>query len=68
MARSSFLSDTVSQYLLNCVADESAVLRELRDETQKHKFPGMQIAADQGSFMALLVELVGVKRSLDVGV
>jgi caffeoyl-CoA O-methyltransferase len=68
MARSSFLSDTVSQYLLNCVADESAVLRELRDETQKHKFPGMQIAADQGSFMALLVELVGVKRSLEVGV
>ena len=47
---------------------ESDVLKQLRDETARDPMAQMQIAPEQGQFMALLVRLIGVHRALEVGV
>src|ERR1700757_7238 len=43
------------------------LLAELRAETAKLPAAGMQISPEQGQFMALLVELIGARRTLEVG-
>jgi len=47
---------------------ESDVARRLRDETQKLPMAQMQIGPDQGQFLQLLVQLIGAKKTLEVGV
>lgn len=62
------LGDGLYEYLLSVSLREPEVLRQLREETANHPQSGMQIAPDQGQFMALLVELIGAKKTLEVGV
>ena len=68
MARNIQLTDTLYKYILDHSVREPAVLRELHDETATLKHAGMQIGADQGQFMALLVKLMGARRCLEIGV
>ncbi len=68
MPRNVQLTDTLYQYVLDHSVREPAVLRELHDETAKLPMAGMQIGADQGQLMALLVKSIGAKRCLEVGV
>jgi caffeoyl-CoA O-methyltransferase len=68
MARNIQLTDTLYRYILDHSVREPAVLRELHEETAKLEHAGMQIGADQGQFMALLVKLMGARRCLEVGV
>jgi caffeoyl-CoA O-methyltransferase len=46
---------------------EPDILRRLREETADLPYAGMQIGPDQGQFMALLVELIGATRTLEIG-
>lgn len=62
------LNDKVYEYLVAHSVREHPVLAELREVTRTHKHAGMQIAPDQGAFMALLVKLIGAKRTIEVGV
>ncbi len=55
-ARPTYLTDGLYDYLLTTSLREPAVLRRLRAETAALPQAGMQIAPDQGQFMALLVE------------
>lgn len=55
-------------YLLQVSLREHPVLTELRQVTAQHAMGQMQIAPEQGQFMALLVQLMGVRRALEVGV
>ena len=68
MARNIQLTDTLYKYILEHSVREPAVLRELHDETAKLEHGGMQIGADQGQLMALLVKLMGARRCLEIGV
>lgn len=61
------LTPLLHQYLLNMSLRENPILKELRDETHKLTNFNMQIAPEQGQFMALLVELIGAKKTLEVG-
>jgi predicted O-methyltransferase YrrM len=61
------LSDALYAYLLEVSLHEPPILARLRDETAALPEAGMQIAAEQGQFMALLVRLTGARRILDVG-
>lgn len=56
------------EYLLSVSVREAEVLQKLREETAKHPAAIMQIAPEQGQFMALLVQLLGAKKTLDIGV
>ncbi|MCL1467773.1 class I SAM-dependent methyltransferase [Argonema galeatum] len=55
-------------YLLSASLREADVLRRLRDETTSHPRAVMQLAPEQGQFLALLVQLMGAKKTLEVGV
>lgn len=62
------LSDSIYEYILSHSLQEAKVLTQLREETAAHPQARMQIAPDQGQFMALLVRLMGAKKALEVGV
>ncbi|MDB9372544.1 class I SAM-dependent methyltransferase [Nodularia sphaerocarpa] len=55
-------------YLLSVSLREPEILSQLRKETAQHPMSEMQIAPEQGQFMALLVQLIGAKKTLEVGV
>ena len=62
------LSDSLSSYIKSVSVREPEVLVKLREETAKLPMAIMQIAPEQGQFMSLLVQLLGVKKTLDIGV
>lgn len=62
------LGDELYDYLLKVSLREANVLRRLREETAAMPHSIMQISPDQGQFMALLVELMGATRCIEVGV
>ena len=69
MANQTFgLSDEIIEYLRSVSVREADVLQQLRQETARHPRAIMQIAPEQGQFMALLVQLIGAKKVLEVGV
>lgn len=61
------LDDSLYDYLLSVSLRENSVLTELRNETNKMEMRIMQISADQGQFMAMLVKLMGVKKIIEIG-
>ena len=61
------IDDRVYEYLLSVSLKESELLKQLRQETAGIEFSEMQIAPEQGQFMALLVKLVGARYALEVG-
>jgi caffeoyl-CoA O-methyltransferase len=62
------LTDRLYDYLLANSVREPEVLKQLRVETAKQPRAGMQISPEQGQFMALLVQLMGAKKTLEIGV
>ncbi len=62
------LSEDLHRYLLSASLRESDLLRRLREETEADPLARMQIAPEQGQFMALLVRLMGAKRAIEIGV
>jgi predicted O-methyltransferase YrrM len=62
------LDDRLYHYLLEHSVKEAPALAALRQETAQHPLGQMQIAPEQGQLMALLVQLLGVKKALEVGV
>jgi len=62
------LSPDLLQYLRSVSLREPEILAKLRAETATLPGSQMQIAPEQGQFMAWLVKLLGVRRSLDIGV
>jgi caffeoyl-CoA O-methyltransferase len=63
------LTDELHAYLVEHGARQDEVLRRLEEETAD-RFPDwavMQIAADQGAFIELLVRAIGARRALEVG-
>ncbi|MBW2470494.1 MAG: class I SAM-dependent methyltransferase [Deltaproteobacteria bacterium] len=62
------ITEKLYEYMLSVSLREPEVLLELRRETGLDEQANMQIAPEQGQFMALLVRLLGAKKTLDIGV
>jgi predicted O-methyltransferase YrrM len=62
------LNDSLYQYLLANSVREPKILAQLRAETAAHPLVNMQISPEQGQLMGLLVQLIGAKKCLEVGV
>jgi predicted O-methyltransferase YrrM len=62
------LPDALYEYFVSVSLRESDLLRRLRRETAALERGHMQIAPEQGQFMALLARLMGARRCLEVGV
>ena len=62
------LDDTVYQYLLSHSLREHPAQVALREATRTHPHAMMQISPEQGQFMALLIRLLGARRTIEIGV
>jgi predicted O-methyltransferase YrrM len=62
------LEETLADYIQSISLRETDILRQLREETAKLSMAQMQISPEQGQFMALLVQLMGAKKTLEIGV
>lgn len=66
-SRTIVLNDALYEYLLSVSLREPDVLCRLREETAMMPQHNMQISPEQGQFIALLVELTGARKCLEVG-
>lgn len=62
----SLLPEAVDKYVAS-LAHETDVQARLREETSKLSVAGMQIGADQGAFLSLLVSAIGAKHAIEIG-
>jgi predicted O-methyltransferase YrrM len=62
------LDTDLYRYLLDVSLREHPVMTQLRAATREHAHASMQISPEQGQFMALLLKLIGARRTLEIGV
>lgn len=68
MADQITVTPQLTDYIRDCSLREDEVLRELREETADLPGgPAMQVAAEEGQFLALLARLVGARSILEIG-
>jgi predicted O-methyltransferase YrrM len=61
------ISEELAAYVVKVGAREPDVLARLREETAALPQHRMQVAPEEGAFLALLVELIGARRGIEVG-
>jgi predicted O-methyltransferase YrrM len=61
------LSDELAAYVVRVGAREPEVLVRLREETAALPQHRMQISPEEGAFLAMLAELTGARRCIEVG-
>lgn len=61
------LTPRLYEYLLSVSLREDDIARRLREETARMPQANMQIAPEQGQFMALLVKMLNAKVCIEVG-
>lgn len=66
--RSLQIDDALHEYMVAHSAREHPAQVALREATASHRHAGMQISPEQGQFMALLVKLLGARRTIEIGV
>ncbi len=63
-----FIDPDLYEYILSTTLRDDPLLSDLREETARMSEGRMQISADQGQFMAMLVKLIRATRAIEVGV
>ena len=66
-ARTLPLDDRLQRYIVAHGARETTVQRDLRRITQRMPRSSMQIGAEQGALMQVLVRVMGARRCLEIG-
>ena len=67
MGARSLLPDKIERYVGEVITKETPLQKRLRAETAKLPMAMMQIGPDQGALLALLVRLIGARRTLEIG-
>jgi len=62
------VAEDLAQYIRSVTLREPEILKRLREETAKLPNAVMQISAEQGQFMGMLIRLLAAKLTLEVGV
>src|SRR5271170_810847 len=62
------IDDPLWEYMRRVTLREPELLSRLREETAALPSSSCQISAEQGQFMALLMHLIGARRTIEVGV
>jgi caffeoyl-CoA O-methyltransferase len=63
-----FLPKNLYDYMTSVSVREPAILRKLREETDRLPNAGMQSPPEHGQFLALLIQLMGARKTLEIGV
>jgi predicted O-methyltransferase YrrM len=61
------VTERLHAYLMQYGVREPELMQRLRRETASVPGAGMQISPEQGQFMTLLAELIGARRTIEVG-
>ena len=61
------MTDSLHAYLVTNLVRESPLLARLRKETARLPDAQMQISAEQGPLLAMLVRLTGARRAIELG-
>jgi caffeoyl-CoA O-methyltransferase len=67
MSRLIRTTEEVINYVARVGAREHPALRRCREETARLPNANMQIAPEQGAFLALLAKIVGARQTLEIG-
>ena len=67
MIRRSLLPEAVEFYVGQVATKETALQKQLRKITEKLPNAGMQLGPDQSAFLGWLAELIGARRTLEIG-
>ena len=62
------IGEPLWEYMRRVALREPDILRRLREETAQLPNSNLQISAEQGQFMALLMHLIGARRTIEIGV
>ncbi|HEX5640700.1 MAG TPA: class I SAM-dependent methyltransferase [Burkholderiaceae bacterium] len=62
------LDETLHDYVIEHGVREHPELAALREATREHPRAGMQISPEQGQLMQLLVQMLGARRTIEIGV
>ncbi|ALJ38424.1 methyltransferase domain-containing protein [Azospirillum brasilense] len=65
--QSIFMPEAIYRYMLDTSLRETAIQAKLRAETAKLTEAHYQIAPEEGQLLAFLVEMIGARRTLDIG-
>ena len=65
--RMNFIPANIDAYIRDVTVREPKILARLRAATAPMEMSMMQISPEQGQFMALLAELIGARRYLEIG-
>jgi predicted O-methyltransferase YrrM len=68
MAGKRLFPENIHQYLTSHSVRDTPLLARLREETATQPRAIMQIPPEQGQFMQLLIQLMGARRTIEVGV
>jgi len=69
MSRASELfAPGVCEYVVQHSVREAPLLKRLREETASHPRAQMQVPAEEGQLLQLLVKMIGARRALEIGV
>jgi predicted O-methyltransferase YrrM len=68
MLRRLNLTESVYEYVQAVSVREPEVLRRLREETSHLPLSDMQIPPEQGQFLFFLLQLIGARRTIEIGV
>jgi caffeoyl-CoA O-methyltransferase len=62
------ITPELADYIISVSSREPEILRHQREDTESHPRAGMQSSPEQCQFLQLLVRLLGVRKTLEVGV
>ena len=62
------ITEQLYEYMVRVSLREPELLQRLRAETALDEMARMQIAPEQGQFMALLIHLLGAEKTIEIGV
>lgn len=60
-------TEALETFVTRTMTHETPIQQRLRQETAQLEQAGMQISADQGAFMALLLRLLGARKVIEIG-
>jgi predicted O-methyltransferase YrrM len=62
------INDAMRQYIRGLCMEEPEAFTRLREETAQMPLAEMQVPVEEGQFLALLLRLMGARRTLEIGV
>ena len=65
--KTGFIDQNLYDYVLKNSLREHEILKEIRETTENQFNIDMQIAPDQGQFMAMLVKMTNTKKAIEIG-